>query len=323
MLAAFTASRKALCPNPRGKLLMESASARLPLRGQPAGKSVSMSCIRWKSSSAPPASSNKKAVPKAMSLLDEASAPKSMHAGDVALDMFFSGYRPLFVMDHFGADEKAGAAAAGKGAPSEADKREYMPWDVSVSGLPINPDMKNVPRPIVRNLVPFWPAPSEEEASELEKARLRRKLETANFSGSRTSNGGSGSGVKVMSFEINNTINSTNNPSNTNNNPANPNYRKSNSSGSGNSITEFSIVVDDDFANHPDVARSLNKIKNMLLDPSDFQSGPQIVYSPVSLSFGRYVHATSVKRKRKLKMNKHKLRKRRKLQRAIRRKLKR
>lgn len=318
MLAAFPASRKALCNNLRSKPLMESASARCLLRGQPAGRPFSISSIRWKSSSAPPASSNKKAVPKAMSLLDEASAPKSMHAGDVALDMFFSGYRPLFVMDHFGVDEKAG-----KGAPpaAEADKREYMPWDVSVSGLPINPDMKNVPRPIVRNLVPFWPAPTEEEASELEKARLRRKLETANFSGSRGGNGGSGPGVKVMSFEINNNINNSN-PNSTNNNPANPNFRKGNSSG-GNSITEFSIVVDDDFANHPDVTRSLNKIKNMLLDPSDFQSGPQIVYSPVSLSFGRYVHATSVKRKRKLKMNKHKLRKRRKLQRAIRRKLKR
>lgn len=228
----------------------------------------------------------------------------------MALDMFFSGYRPLFLMDHFGADEKAKTKSN-----AVEDTKEYMPWDVSVSGLALNPDMKKIPRPIVRNLVPFQPSPlSEQEAIDLEAARFRKKLENGGFSG--TNKNGGGGGVKVMSFEINNSNKDSNRSSST--------FRKNSDSHNGSdNVTEFSIVVDDDFAAHPDVTRSLNRIKNMLLDSSDISSGPHIVYSPVSLSFGRYVHATSVKRKRKLKMNKHKLRKRRKLQRSTRRKLKR
>lgn len=242
--------------------------------------------IRYKSSSTPPASANGKSVPTSVSLLEQTSAPKNMQAADLALDMFFSGYRPLFLMDHFGSEEKP---------KPPVDTREYMPWDISISGLALNPEMKKVPRSIVRNLIPFQPSPTEQEAIAKETAR---KQETTD------------NGTKVLTVEINNSNSRS--------------MKKShNQHTTDNNVMEFSFIVDDDFANHPDVKRSLTRIQNMLLDPSDFKSGPHIVYSPVSLSFGRFVHATSVKRKRKLKMNKHKLRKRRKLQRAVRRKLKR
>ena len=261
--------------------------------------------IRFKSSSTPPAPANRNSVPTSTSLLEQTSAPKNMQAGDVALDMFFSGYRPLFLMDHFGPDSNA------RDAKKEliVDTREYMPWDVSISGLAMNPEMKSVPRPIVRHLVPFQPSPTEVEAAQLEEARNQK--ERQEFEAAATSN----NGVKVLTFEINNKNHEGSNHR--------KNVKKAYNIHNDNSITEISIVVDDDFANHPSIKRSLNKIKNMLLDPADLRSGPHIVYSPTSLSFGRYVHATSVKRKRKLKMNKHKLRKRRKLQRAVRRKLKR
>lgn len=202
-------------------------------------------------------------------------------------------------MDHFGAEARA---EAGIKTNTPTDTREYMPWDVSVSGLPLNPAMKDVPRPIVRNLVPFQPSPTEEEAISIETSRLQKRLENEAMYGP---NGGNG--VKVFSMEVNNQ----------------EGIEGASNSGNKNGVTEFSIVVDEELANHPEVTRSLAKIKNMFLNDADVDSLPQIVYSPVSLSFGRFIHATSVKRKRKLKMNKHKLRKRRKLQRAVRRKLKR
>ena len=166
-----------------------------------------------------------------------------------------------------------------------------------------------VPRPIVRNLVPFHPSPTEDEAISMETTRFQKRLENEAMYGSNTNNG-----VKVFSMEVSN---------NASENSSQSGIPSMFNNGNSKDVTEFSIVVDEELANHPEVTRSLAKIKNMLLNDADIDSLPQIVYSPVSLSFGRFIHATSVKRKRKLKMNKHKLRKRRKLQRAVRRKLKR
>lgn len=258
---------------------------------------------RQKSSSVPPTSIKAKALPTvSTSLFEQTSAPKNMQAKELALDMFFSGHRPLFMMDHFGPEAKADAGINTKPAP---DTREYMPWDVSVSGLPLNSEMKNVPRSIVRNLVPFSAPPTEDEALSLESSRLRKRLENENAYGL---NGGSG--VEVFSMEVNGSDNQGTSG-------------MFNHDSNKNGVTEFSIIVDEELAHSPEVARSLARIKNMFLNDVDVDKLPQIVYSPTSLSFGRFIHATSVKRKRKLKMNKHKLRKRRKLQRSTRRKLKR
>lgn len=218
--------------------------------------------------------------------------------------MFFAGHRPLFLSDHFGADIRAAQAAEATRTQENLEKVQCMPWDVSVSGLPLNPEMKNVPRSIVRNLEPFNPAPSKEDAHIMEAIKFQEHLKAESMQGFNSNN----NGVKVFSMEIN----------------GNNEGVKSGSFGNGdkNDMTEFSIVVDEALANHPDVVRSLEKIKGMFLNDVNLDDMPQLVYSPVSLSFGRYIEATSVKRKRKLKMNKHKLRKRRKLQRSERRRLK-
>lgn len=311
MLSGISLSRQALSSSSSKYALRSAFSTSACLQGSigthrrrnsftmslDASKAANMA--RFKSSSAPPASMKAKTMPTiSTSLFEQTSAPKNMQAKELALDMFFSGHRPLFLMDHFGAEARA---EAGIKSNPPTDTREYMPWDVSVSGLPLNPAMKDVPRPIVRNLVPFQPSPTEEEAISMETSRLQKRLENEAMYGP---NGGNG--VKVFSMEVNNQEGIEGAPK-----------------GGKNGVTEFSIVVDEDLANHPEVTRSLAKIKNMFLNDADVDSLPQIVYSPVSLSFGRFIHATSVKRKRKLKMNKHKLRKRRKLQRAVRRKLKR
>lgn len=208
--------------------------------------------------------------------------------------MFFSGYRPLFVLDHFRQNAK-------KTTPS-TESQEYMPWDVSVSGLAINPEMKNVPRKIVRNLVPYNPAPTEAEADIIEAAR-KKQLEQ--FQKDRQLQFGLGDGVKVINFELKGDLSTD-----------------SNGLPQG---TEFSVFVDGELSTNPEILRSLNKFKEIISDPDSFTEvlTPYIKESPASDSYGRVVYCTSVKRKRKLKMNKHKLRKRRKLQRSLKRKLKR
>lgn len=214
---------------------------------------------------------------------------------DVALDMFFSGYRPLFVLDHFNKKQPVKS--------NISDDHEYMPWDVSVSGLSTNPEMKNVPRKIVRNLIPYVEAPTENEANTIETLRQQRieALKKQHQRAVEALGVADSENVKVISFEINNNEMS--------NSPV--------------PSTEFSVFVDGELANNPDVVKSLKKVQEVLANPEEFTRvhTPYIIESPVSDSFGRIIYATSVKRKRKLKMNKHKLKKRRKLQRALRRKL--
>lgn len=273
-------------------------------------ESLNKNGSRFKSSSAPPSSSSpavkakSAGVPISTSLFEQTAAPKNVQARELAFDMFFSGHRPLFMTDYTKNQINNNHNGADK-SNSKFDGREYMPWDVSVSGLELNPDMKNVPRVIVRNMLPYQPAPTEAEATKMEAERLQKRMEENAI---LAATGVGRNGVKVFSVEVNgnNNTNTTNFFDNNNNNLN----------------TEFSIVVDEELANHPDVSRSLNKIKSLLLGETDINEFlPHIVESPVSKSFGRVIQATSVKRKRKLKMNKHKLRKRRKLQRALRRKL--
>lgn len=235
--------------------------------------------------------------------------------------MFFSGYRPLFVVDHFRKNSPrmdADAAAA-----AEEDVQEYLPWDVSVSGLPINPEMKNVPRKIVRNLVPYNLPPTDQEADAMEAAReeqfarrVEKMKERYMMNGTKSSQGSLDDEVKVISVEI-----------------------KSNNGSLGDEgkifgdETEVSLYVDGEPTSDPEVLRYLDRFKDVLMGAeeafavasggSEVVHTPYITESPASESYGRIVYATSVKRKRKLKMNKHKLRKRRKLQRAQMRRLKR
>lgn len=194
--------------------------------------------------------------------------------------MFFSGYRPLFVVDHFRKNEKKLKEAM------EAEvNQEFLPWDVSVSGLPINPEMKNVPRSIVRNLVPYKDTPTEEEAQKIDHARALTK-----------------NNVKVVSIE----------------------FDTKTGTAKFNSLSdesEFSYVVNKVFKKNADLLKTVGRLFNPE-SISDIET-PLLIESPASESYGRIVYLTSVKRKRKLKMNKHKLRKRRKLQRALKRKLKR
>lgn len=194
--------------------------------------------------------------------------------------MFFSGYRPLFVVDHF--RQKAGLIEF----IESRNNQEYMPWDVSVSGLPLNPEMKNVPRYVVRNLVPYKDTPTEEEALKLDKAR-REKADK---------------NVAVLTLEVD----------------------------AETGKAKLSSIPDDcdlptffkgQFSQNPELLKSMDRFFKSETIP-DIET-PFIVESPASESYGRVIYATSVKRKRKLKMNKHKLRKRRKLQRALKRKLKR
>lgn len=225
---------------------------------------------------------------------------------ELALDRFFSGYRPLFVLDHFQKNKT--------NKPAISEDHEYMPWDVSVSGLALNPEMKHIPRKVVRNLVPYKPAPTETEADSIETARqqqidalLKDRQYAADVFGTDPEN------VKVFSFEIN----AKGLPKND---------KASNNSNENNLIdenTEFSVFVDGELSSNPEILKSLRKVKDLLANPGAFDQveTPYIVESPASDSFGRIVYATSVKRKRKLKMNKHKLKKRRKLQRALRRRL--
>lgn len=284
------------------------------LAGVTAGSTPSIIAVQGarhnsSSNSPPPTNSKGKTTPGSSGLpLEETSPGRKFQPDDVALDMFFSGYRPLFLVDHFGTKNTNNNNNNTPHTPSK-DNKNYMPWDVSVSGVALNPEMKQVPRAIVRNLVPFQPTPTEQEALDRETAQVKKIVE---------STGNHKNGVKVISFEINNNSTNTQNNSSTHSSMFNNNSNNSNEA----STTEVSIVVDAELADHPEITRSLNRIKRMLSDPTEIRSGPQLFYSPVSYSFGRFVHATSVKRKRKLKMNKHKLRKRRKLQRSERRRLK-
>lgn len=324
MLSGFSLARTCLGKSASGSAAMKSgfstSATQMLMSGGRRGRrnSFSMSTEslnkngnRFKSSSAPPSSSTPSVKPKSAgvpistSLFEQTAAPKNVQARELALDMFFSGHRPLFMTDHTKHQINNNNHNSADKNSSNFDGREYMPWDVSVSGLELNPEMKNVPRVIVRNMLPFQPAPTEAEATKMEAERLQQRMEENAI---LAATGVGRNGVKVFSVEVNgnNNTNATNFFDNNNNNLN----------------TEFSIVVDEELANHPDVSRSLNKIKSLLLGETDISEFlPRIVESPASKSFGRIIEATSVKRKRKLKMNKHKLRKRRKLQRALRRKL--
>lgn len=199
---------------------------------------ASSSFVRNKSSSSPSSPRGGPTTSMLLSTMLKNQPTTNQPMKEIAYDMFFSGHRPLFLHNHnLQSQQQKSAEVATESDGSEV----YMPWDVSVSGLTLNPDMKSVPRSVVRNLVPFHPDPV---------------------------------------------------------------------------ITPRSVIVEEG----GDAKASLDRIKELLL--GDY-AAEMVVYSPSSKSFGRVVHATSVKRKRKLKMNKHKLRKRRKLQRSLRRKLKR
>lgn len=222
--------------------------------------------------------------------------------------MFFSGYRPLFVFDHFRQNAQR--------ATTEEENQEYLPWDVSVSGLSINPEMKNIPRKIVRNLVPYNLPPTEKEADEIEavrQERMERRIESMKLERQRLLGSTGGlldDDVKVISVEIKS------------NNGENKIFGDD---------TEVSLYVDGELSSDPEVLRYLDRFKGVLQGAEEafsassveLEETPYITESPASKSYGRIIYATSVKRKRKLKMNKHKLRKRRKLQRAQMRRLKR
>ena len=209
---------------------------------------------------------------------------------DLALEELFSRHRPLFLMD---------LQAAGQ------PQMTMSPWFQSASGEPLNPDIEAVPIEVVDNLTPF----QEQREVELDDepdlyddpimALAKLDTQEQNMNPEQDYKGPMLLKLRGMMISL------------TSANSATVTVIKRNGKKGQSPIVE-KYLISTNQKEEGDVAEDENKAL----------FGEDYSVSPSSTSFLRpSIQATSVKRKRRIKMNRHKYKKRRKAQRALRRKL--